>query len=721
MPELPPLKKVVQGNEAIEYSGITRAHAAAFQRLAEKLRWFFIFRGVNPDATVLIDDNYPTKDMGVHGKSSDWGPQAGFLCLNQYFSKIVGKGAAAVNGANEESPLSLEHGYPAVPLVLSKKSVAALIKRGRMMQVADARGIVMESVTGKNGPAHRFTLHPVRDESIERLAVELAAIHYTKPREIRNPITTKTQLKEYLDNVVATIASLGRPAGSEGGPYDHLFFVQTDSEQKGYHSWYNGERGKFLLVLATTGEHRYSRKVAEHGVPGVSSSPSGPKAGKFSLPLTADYDIFAVCPPLAHLNLDLGTTRPARKEGDKQAVKKAALQNMKQAALGIRHLESTEQWGTLTNYHLYGILRLNEAAKSAGYRGGFVCHHGAEQENLFYSEVDGVYTIFSPSGQVYAAPPSEIERALADIDRLGHVYYTNPSYIVKSAAGSDKSFYRGTPEENNVEKKVVRAYDVGGKLQEKELVAIVYHNRRTADSLAAAEVSGDEPVRLSCLGREFFWRAHYRSPTAVLRSPLVELPALRAQWDELMDFKPGDHHNRVVKVGVHRPPLPNFKGEFEGIAKLVDELVAAGMPPAALEVVVSALTGAGDKAEERTPLAHRKAGKAWFTLWDLIRKDDRRLGLLVAASIQKDEEVRRRKRKLGRVLDARASPAHPEESASLPPLAPAQHHPSLTQLADPTQQEFTPRQRELLEWAARTKRGEGLEKYDLPPKRPPGL
>lgn len=422
------LTSVVSGEQAIAYSGLVRKHAEGFARLCEMLGWYVIFRGVNPDATLLIADNYPTKDMGVHGKSSDWGPQAGFICLNQLFSKVVKYGSAAVEKANKESPMSIEHGYPAVPLLVSEKSLDSLKGRGKISsyQVNGNQGSAISSIP-ESGVQHQFALLQANDETIEDIASDLDALSFeTATGTHKNPIRGKEDLCAYLRNLTSTIASLARKGGeSRGGEFDHLFFVRSDSRPAGYPGWYRGPYGQTLFVLASSGAGRYSREAARRGCTAFDSQGSGP----FQLPLTADYDLFAICPPLIHL-----TVQQPSFASDKRRRLAEAIHRVRNARSHTRRLLQMEEFGDLTKYHLYALLMLNIEAKKMGYRGGFVCHHGTEQENIHYYEVDPIYTIISPGCKIYAAPPHLLEQILAEIEYLGFVYYPNPTYATEKSA-----------------------------------------------------------------------------------------------------------------------------------------------------------------------------------------------------------------------------------------------------------------------------------------------
>jgi len=74
--------------EAIAASGYVPSHAEAISRVAMDEDVVILGRPVNRNATALIAAHNATKDMHVKGKSSSWGPQKGYLPVEQRFSKL---------------------------------------------------------------------------------------------------------------------------------------------------------------------------------------------------------------------------------------------------------------------------------------------------------------------------------------------------------------------------------------------------------------------------------------------------------------------------------------------------------------------------------------------------------------------------------------------------------------------------------------------------------
>lgn len=76
------------GNFAKKWSGMPFSHADAFKQIAKEEKVVIMTRPVNPDSTVLIIGNSATKSMNVKGKSSNWGPQKGYIPTDQRYSKL---------------------------------------------------------------------------------------------------------------------------------------------------------------------------------------------------------------------------------------------------------------------------------------------------------------------------------------------------------------------------------------------------------------------------------------------------------------------------------------------------------------------------------------------------------------------------------------------------------------------------------------------------------
>lgn len=78
----------VAGREAVRWSGYVAGHAAIIGDVADARDVILVGRPVNRDCTRLLAEGAAAKGMAVKGKTSNWGPQRGLICLDQRFSKI---------------------------------------------------------------------------------------------------------------------------------------------------------------------------------------------------------------------------------------------------------------------------------------------------------------------------------------------------------------------------------------------------------------------------------------------------------------------------------------------------------------------------------------------------------------------------------------------------------------------------------------------------------
>ncbi|EEL02945.1 Calmodulin-sensitive adenylate cyclase [Bacillus cereus BDRD-ST196] len=93
--------QVDEGKEAIKNSGLVSEHVEGFKEIAKNNHTYIFFRPVNKLSTELIKQGAATKGLNVHGKSSDWGPMAGFIPYDANFSKVYGNQDKVDRGYND--------------------------------------------------------------------------------------------------------------------------------------------------------------------------------------------------------------------------------------------------------------------------------------------------------------------------------------------------------------------------------------------------------------------------------------------------------------------------------------------------------------------------------------------------------------------------------------------------------------------------------------------
>ena len=144
---------------ALEHSGIVPNHKQALLETASENNCIVMVRPVNKLSTDLIAEGYATKDLHVKGKSSDWGPQAGFICCDQKFSKLAKKKPQDVSKFNGKVKESLAGNFAKqVPLLISEDRFKSLTKAKMLHVISQKNGVF--HVTNNGAPHQAFILYP---------------------------------------------------------------------------------------------------------------------------------------------------------------------------------------------------------------------------------------------------------------------------------------------------------------------------------------------------------------------------------------------------------------------------------------------------------------------------------------------------------------------------------------------------------------------------------
>ncbi|MGK8429766.1 anthrax toxin-like adenylyl cyclase domain-containing protein [Bacillus cereus] len=94
---------VDKGKDAVQNSGLVASHVEKFKEIAKNKQTYILFRPVNKLSTSLIAEGAATKGMNVHGKSSDWGPMAGYIPFDADLSKKHGSEKDVKKGNNDNT------------------------------------------------------------------------------------------------------------------------------------------------------------------------------------------------------------------------------------------------------------------------------------------------------------------------------------------------------------------------------------------------------------------------------------------------------------------------------------------------------------------------------------------------------------------------------------------------------------------------------------------
>lgn len=138
-------------------SGIPKEHRDVFLEYAKNYNVIFGFRPVNPVATTLIKEGLPTKGYHIKGKSSDWGPQAGFICCDQSLSKLAGR-HTDIKSYNEKVQQCIKSGHANVgPLVISAERLSELQKNNFIEISSGVEGNLELESKSPDGQVYTFS------------------------------------------------------------------------------------------------------------------------------------------------------------------------------------------------------------------------------------------------------------------------------------------------------------------------------------------------------------------------------------------------------------------------------------------------------------------------------------------------------------------------------------------------------------------------------------
>lgn len=99
------------------------------QAVARQTNTVFGIRPVERIVTTLIEEGFPTKGFSVKGKSSNWGPQAGFICVDQHLSKRENRDTAEIRKLNLAVAKGMDGGaYTQTDLRISQQRLAELVR-----------------------------------------------------------------------------------------------------------------------------------------------------------------------------------------------------------------------------------------------------------------------------------------------------------------------------------------------------------------------------------------------------------------------------------------------------------------------------------------------------------------------------------------------------------------------------------------------------------------
>lgn len=180
-------------------TGIVPSHLIKLQSIAREHRCLIGVRPVDRFATDLIEAGYPTKGFHIKGKSANWGPQAGFICVDQRFSKLENK-PNLVPKFDLQVQSCIKDGYAKkISLVLLKSRVDKLVTAGLIfLGKRDSHGIPVNlEAKAPSGKVYTFdVLHVYRggEEAYEIAYQGKAVAVLAPPKDGANPLTADYDL-----------------------------------------------------------------------------------------------------------------------------------------------------------------------------------------------------------------------------------------------------------------------------------------------------------------------------------------------------------------------------------------------------------------------------------------------------------------------------------------------------------------------------------------------
>lgn len=126
--------------EKIDYSaalddkrqGIPKEDLLRLSRKSEEMNIVLLIRPVEPLTKALHEQGtFPTKNFNIKGKSSSWGPWAGFIPVNQAYSKLSGADLDKISEAKKDVQNCINQGFAqATHLTITEKRFQELQSKG---------------------------------------------------------------------------------------------------------------------------------------------------------------------------------------------------------------------------------------------------------------------------------------------------------------------------------------------------------------------------------------------------------------------------------------------------------------------------------------------------------------------------------------------------------------------------------------------------------------
>lgn len=167
-------------------TGIVPAHLIPLQKVASEHNCIIGVRPVDKLATALIEAGHPTKGFHIKGKSASWGPQAGFICVEQRFSKLENASPERIAKFNLQTQACITEGHAAaVPLEVSQSRLHDLFAQGLLDKLSpeNASGVSHLRASGPGGEHYAFEARRLPGSGEARYQIS----HHGEPLQVLAP------------------------------------------------------------------------------------------------------------------------------------------------------------------------------------------------------------------------------------------------------------------------------------------------------------------------------------------------------------------------------------------------------------------------------------------------------------------------------------------------------------------------------------------------------
>lgn len=178
-------------------TGLASKHLLPLQHLANEINCIISFRPVDNLATELIESGYPTKGFHIKGKSASWGPQAGFICEEQVFSKLEDASVEYIDKFNQQVKQCIreEHAV-STDLAITKKRLNTLLKKEVIEDLSfeNTYGFRSFKAQGPSGKYYFFEASKLLGHNEETYLI----LHENKPIRVLAPaVSAKAFTADY--------------------------------------------------------------------------------------------------------------------------------------------------------------------------------------------------------------------------------------------------------------------------------------------------------------------------------------------------------------------------------------------------------------------------------------------------------------------------------------------------------------------------------------------